>query len=63
MRILRGVEPFLMAFSSEPDATIENAIAQLTRLSRVEPGDKLIIATDIIAQDRAVDGVMLRTIR
>jgi len=63
MRILRGVEPFLMAFSSEPDTTIENAITQLKRLSRVETGDKLIIATDIIAQDRAVDGVMLRTIR
>jgi pyruvate kinase len=63
MRILRAVEPFLMPFSAEPDATIENAIAQLKRLSRVEPGDKLIIVTDIIAQDRTVDGVMLRTIR
>jgi pyruvate kinase len=63
LRMLRGVEPYLMPFASEPDATIENAIAWLKRLAHVATGDKLIIATDIIAQDRAVDGVMLRTVR
>jgi pyruvate kinase len=63
LRMLRGVEPYLMPFASEPDATIENAIAWLKRLAHVAEGDKLIIATDIIAQDRAVDGVMLRTVR
>jgi pyruvate kinase len=63
LRILRGVEPYLMPFTSVPDATIENAITLLKRLGHVEAGDKLIIATDIIAQDRAVDGLMLRTVR
>ncbi len=62
LRLLRAVEPFLMPFASEPDATIENAIAQLKRLKRIVPGDKLIIATDILSQDRLVDSVQLRTI-
>ncbi len=63
LRLLRAVEPHLMPFAAEPDATIENAIAHLRRLGRIEPGDKLIVATDIISQDRLVDSVQLRTVR
>jgi len=63
MRILRSVEPYLMPLSSEPNDTIENAINLLLREGRVALGDKLIIATDIIASDRLVDSVQLRTIR
>ena len=63
LRLLRAVEPYLMPFASEPDATIENAIAHLTRVGRISPGDKLIIATDILSQDRLVDSVQLRTVR
>ncbi|MBP9912213.1 MAG: pyruvate kinase [Opitutaceae bacterium] len=63
LRLLRAVEPHLMAFAAEPDATIENAIAQLRRIGRIQPGDKLIIATDILSQDRLVDSVQLRTVR
>jgi pyruvate kinase len=63
LRMLRAVEPFLMPFSGEPDLTIDNALAMLKRLGRVRVGDKLIIATDILAQDRLVDSVQLRTIR
>jgi pyruvate kinase len=63
LRLLRGVEPFLMPLASEPDITIENAISLLQRTGRVAPGDKLIIATDIVAQDRLVDSVQLRTVR
>jgi pyruvate kinase len=63
MRLLRAVEPFLMPFAPEPDATIENALAYLRRLGYVGLGDKLIIATDILVQDRLVDSVQLRTVR
>ena len=63
LRLLRAVEPFLMPLASEPDITIENAISLLQRTGRVAPGDKLIIATDIVAQDRLVDSVQLRTVR
>ncbi len=63
LRLLRAVEPFLMPFAPEPDATIENALAFLRRRGLVEVGDKLIIATDILVQDRLVDSVQLRTVR
>jgi len=63
LRLLRAVEPFLMPLASEPNETIERAIALLRREGRVAPGDKVVIATDILAQDRLVDSVQLRTIR
>lgn len=63
LRMLRSVEPFLMPLASEPNETIENAISVLRREGRVEPGDKIVIATDILAQDRLVDSVQLRTVR
>ncbi|HWA08758.1 MAG TPA: pyruvate kinase [Opitutaceae bacterium] len=63
LRLLRAVEPFLMPFAPEPDATIENAIGQLKQAGAIAAGDKLIIATDIVSQDRLVDSVQLRTVR
>lgn len=63
LRLIRAVEPVLMPLASDPNETIENAIALLRRHGRIAVGDKLIIATDIIAQDRLVDSVQLRTVR
>jgi pyruvate kinase len=63
LRLLRSVEPFQMALASDPNESIENAIAFLRRTGRIGPGDKLIVATDIIASDRLVDSVQLRSIR
>ncbi|MDB6168537.1 MAG: pyruvate kinase [Verrucomicrobia bacterium] len=62
LRLLRAVEPLLMPFSAEPDATIESAIALLRRTGRIAPGDKLIIASDIVSQERLIDSVQLRTV-
>ncbi len=63
LRLLRAVEPFQMPLASDPNQTIENAIALLQRAGRVAPGDKLIVATDIVAADRLVDSVQLRSVR
>src|SRR5215207_2190503 len=63
LRLLRSVEPYLMALASDPNETIENALALLSRLGRIAPGDKIVVATDIVAQDRLVDSVQLRTVR
>lgn len=62
LRLLRAVEPFMLSLASEPNATIENAIDLLRREGRIKPGDKLIIATDILAAERLVDSVQLRTV-
>jgi pyruvate kinase len=63
LRYLRGVEPYQMAFSADPDLTIEGAVQQLKRLGRVAAGAKLIVVTDILSQDRLVDSIQLRTVR
>ncbi len=63
LRLLRAVEPFLMPLAAEPNETIENAITVLRREGHLSPGDKLVIATDILAHDRLVDSVQLRTVQ
>jgi pyruvate kinase len=62
MRILRAVEPFLLPFANEPDATIENAINMLRRSGKIGSGDKLILVTDILSLDRLVASIQLRTV-
>ncbi|MEY4939095.1 MAG: Pyruvate kinase [Verrucomicrobiota bacterium] len=62
LRLLRAVEPFLLPLAQDPNATIENAINLLRREGRIQVGDKLIIATDILAEERVVDSVQLRTV-
>ncbi len=63
LRILRSVEGILMPFESNPDDTIDRAIAHLKLTRQVSLGDKLIIVTDILSHDRLVDSVQLRTVR
>lgn len=63
MRILRAVEPVHMLLASDPNETIENAIALLVREGQVKLGDKLIVATDILTHDRLVDSIQMRTVR
>lgn len=63
MRLLRAVEPYLMPLASDPNETIEHAISLLRREGRLVSGDKVVIATDILAMDRLVDSVQLRTVQ
>jgi pyruvate kinase len=63
LRLLRGVEPVLMPFAADPADTIESAVGLLRRLGLITAGDKLILASDIVAQDQLVDSVQLRTVK
>jgi pyruvate kinase len=63
LRIMRSVEPFFLQLETDPNKTIETAIALLVQKGRVKVGDKLIVATDILSDDRLVDSVQLRTVR
>ena len=63
LRLLRAVEPYLMPLTSDPNDTIEQAINLLRKEGRLQAGDKLVIATDILSHDRLVDSVQLRTVR
>ncbi len=63
LRLLRGVFPFVMPLTSDPNDSIENAMRLLLREGFVKTGTKLIVATDILSHDRLVDSVQLRTVR
>jgi len=63
LRLLRAVDPYLMPLAADPNETIEHAITLLRREGRIAVGDRLVVATDIVAMDRLVDSVQLRTVR
>ncbi len=63
LKIVRSVEPHMLPAFGEPEPTVTSAIASLRRLGRVQPGDRLVIVSDLItSEDRRVDSIQLRTI-
>ena len=57
-----GVEPFLMPFSDDPEATIRDAICCLKRTQWCGEGDWLVVITNALADDRIIDTMQLRQI-
>lgn len=60
--ILRGVEPFCMPMKGEPAQTIAEAIAMLRDTGRVSRGDKLVLLSDHLVEEKRIDTVQLRTV-
>jgi pyruvate kinase len=60
--ILRAVEPFCMAMDRDPAETIAAAIAMLRDTGRVARGDKLVLLSDHLVEERRIDTVQLRTV-
>jgi len=61
--ILWGVEPFLMDFSEDPEDTIGNALSYLKRRHWVKEGHTLIVITNVLARDRVIDTMQIRTVQ
>ncbi|MCX6936287.1 MAG: pyruvate kinase [Verrucomicrobia bacterium] len=62
-RILRAVEPMFLELDSDPNETIEKAISLLLSAGLVKIGDTMIVATDILTNDRLVDSIQVRHVR
>jgi pyruvate kinase len=63
LRMVRGVDPFLLGRLDDPERTITRAIAWLRDAGRIRTGDKLVIVSDVVThEDRRVDSVQLRTV-
>lgn len=62
MRMLRGVEPFQIKFESDPEATVQKAIALLHSQGFVKSGDKVVVVSDILARDRLINSIQLRNV-
>lgn len=57
-----GVVPFQMIFCKEPEATVARAMRELVKRGYLFPGDKIVLVSDILASDRVIDSVQLRTV-
>jgi hypothetical protein len=61
MSILWGVCPICIEFANQPNATIATAEKFLRANRLTNPGDHLVIITDLQAGKHRVDAVQLRT--
>jgi len=57
-----GVEPFLMPFSDDPEATVGNALAYLRRREWCKVGSWQVVITNALAHDKVIDTLQLRQI-
>ncbi len=57
-----GVEPFLMDFDNDPETTIREAFRYLLRQKWVQPGQWLVVITNVIASEKVVDTIQMRQI-
>jgi pyruvate kinase len=58
-----GTHPIMLDFDDDPHVTIESAINYLSRKKVTEPGDNLVVLSDMLGGRDKVDSVQLRTAR
>jgi pyruvate kinase len=62
MLLPRGVEPFLMPFSDDPEDTVQQALAYLKRREWCKEGAWLVVITNALAHDKVIDSLQLRQV-
>ncbi len=62
LRLIWGIEPFLMKFSEDPEITIQDAIKKLREEGWVQANDQLITVTNVFAHDKIVESIQLREV-
>ena len=62
LKQLWGVHPLLLALDQDPERTIEAAEAELVRRKLVEPGDRLVIVSDLLAGKQRFASIQFRTV-
>ena len=61
MTLNRGVFPFRISFSSDPEKTLQTAFRILKEREHFHTGEKVVIISDVLAQQR-VDSIQIRDI-
>ncbi len=61
MTLNRGVFPFRINLSSDPEKTLQTAFRILKTREHFQAGEKVVIISDVLAQER-VDAIQIRTI-
>lgn len=62
LRLIWGIEPFLMDFSQDPEITIQNAINRLHEGKWIEEGDQLVTVTNAFAHRKVIESIQIREV-
>ena len=62
LRLIWGIEPYLIDFSEDPELTIQDAIKMLLSENRVEIGDQIVMVTNVLADGKVVESIQLREV-
>lgn len=62
LNLLRGVAPFVIEFSDDPEATILRAEELLREQQLLAKGDQIVIISDILARDKLISTVQMRLV-
>lgn len=62
LMLLWGVEPFLLDLNSDPEVTIRAAMTILKEKNRIKKADRLVVVTNLLAQERLIDSVQMRVV-
>ena len=63
LRIVRAVEPYYIGTFGDPEKTLTRALQMLLEAGRVLTGDKLVIISDVLAENGTrVDSIQMRTV-
>jgi pyruvate kinase len=49
-----------MDFSSDPEKTIQAAFERLRKRSRVQPGDQVVVVSDVVAGEQRITSLQVR---
>ncbi len=60
--LMWGVEPFLVDLSTGPEQCIRNAFAYLLRRGWVQPGDWMVVVTNVLAGEKTIDSIQMRPV-
>jgi pyruvate kinase len=58
----RGVFPYRIDFSSDPEKTIQTAFNILVKQEGFRPGDKVVVISDVLAGDVTMNAIQIREI-
>jgi pyruvate kinase len=60
--LMWGVEPFQVEFSAGPEQSIRDAFAYLLRRGWVQPGDWMVVVTNVLAGEKTIDTIQMRPV-
>ncbi|MBT7410589.1 MAG: pyruvate kinase [Methylococcales bacterium] len=56
----RGISPYRITFSTNPEKTLQNAFSILRKREQMQPGKKVVVISDVLVDGSQVDAIQIR---